>query len=176
MRQIVGSIEGEYRRYKALADGAIAQVTDGQLLLTGGPGSNSVATLVWHISGNLVSRFTEFLTTDGEKPWRDRDAEFLARNVDRTELLQKWEHAWAVLFQSLAGLDDEQLHAAVTIRGVNHSVHEALHRSLAHTAYHAGQIVFLAKALREGTWRYLSIPPGESAAYNAKPIREKPPL
>src|SRR5688572_17588161 len=127
MRQIVGSIEGEFRRYKALADGAIGQITDEQLLLAGGADGNSVATLVWHISGNLVSRFTEFLTSDGEKPWRDRDAEFLARNVDRTELREKWEHAWAVLFRTVADLDDELLHSVVKIRGVDFSVHEALH-------------------------------------------------
>lgn len=175
MRNIVGSIEGEYRRYKTLGDAAIGQLTDEQLSLAGSSGGNSVATLVWHISGNLVSRFTEFLSSDGEKPSRDRDTEFLARQVARTELSQKWEHAWAVLFRSLADLDDEQLHSAVRIRGVKLSVHEALHRSLAHTSYHVGQIVFLAKALRGGTWRYLSIPPGESAAYNTKPISEKPP-
>jgi len=175
MRPILESIEGEFRRYKALAEGAIGQLTDEQLLLAGSSDSNSVATLVWHISGNLVSRFTEFLTSDGEKPWRDRDAEFLARNVGRTELREKWEHAWAVLFRALADLDDERLHSVVKVRGVDFSVHEALHRSLAHTSYHVGQIVFLAKALRGGTWRYLSIPPGQSAAYNANPTGEKPP-
>jgi len=175
MRQIVGSIEGEYRRYKALGEGAIEQLSDEQLSQVSGSGGNSIATLVWHVSGNLASRFTDFLQSDGEKPWRDREAEFLQRIVSRTELREKWEAGWAVLFRSLAGLDDERLHAVVKIRGVPLSVHEALHRSLAHASYHVGQIVFLARELRSGQWRYLSIPPGGSAAYNKDPFAEKPP-
>jgi hypothetical protein len=133
-------------------------------------GSNSIASLVWHISGNLMSRFTDFLRADGEKPWRDRDAEFLHRTVSRAELREKWEKGWTVLFRSLADLDDEGLQAVVKIRGVPLSVHEALHRSLAHSTFHVGQVVFLAKAFRGGEWRSLSIPPGESAVYNAKHI------
>jgi uncharacterized damage-inducible protein DinB len=175
MRQILGSIEGEYRRYKALAEGAIEQLTDEQLSLADGTGGNSVATVVAHISGNLVSRFTDFLSSDGEKPGRDRDGEFLPRTVDRAELREMWERAFDVLFRSLAELDDARLHSEVTIRGVRFAVHEALHRSLAHTSYHVGQIVFVAKAFRGGSWRYLSIPPGASAAYNANPVAEKPP-
>jgi uncharacterized damage-inducible protein DinB len=175
MREIVGSIEGEYRRYKALGEGAIEQLDYEQLSQVIGSGGNSVATLVWHISGNLVSRFTDFLQSDGEKPWRDRDAEFRHRAVPRAELREMWEKGWTVLFRSLAELDDERLHAAVKIRGVALSVHEALHRSLAHTSYHVGQIVFVAKALRGGEWRHLSIPPGGSAAYNEHPVGEKPP-
>ncbi len=174
MREIVGSIEGEYRRYKTLGEGAIAQVTDEQLCQMTSYGGNSIASLVWHISGNLVSRFTDFLQADGEKPWRDRDAEFLHRTVSRAELREKWEKGWTVLFRSLADLDDKGLQAAVKIRGVPLSVHEALHRSLAHASYHVGQVVFLAKALRGGEWRSLSIPLGESAAYNANPVAEKP--
>ena len=175
MRQIVGSIEGEYRRYKMLGEQAIGQLTEPQLSETPGSVGNSVATLVWHISGNLASRFTGFLHSDGEKPWRDRDAEFVARSVSREQLLEKWESGWTILLESLAALDDEALHAVVTIRGVPLSVHDALHRSLAHTSYHVGQVVFLAKAIRGGEWRYLTIPPGGSAAYNAKPFAEKPP-
>jgi hypothetical protein len=174
-RQIVGSIEGEYRRYKLLADGALEQLTDEQLSLAGSSGGNSIATLVWHVSGNLASRFTDFLTSDGEKPWRDREGEFRVRPVDRMELRQQWDRGWAILFRSLADLDDGRLHAGVTVRGVALSVHEALHRSLAHTSYHVGQIVFLAKALRGESWRHLSIPPGESEKYNKNPVAEKPP-
>ena len=174
MRKIVGSIEGEHRRYKALGEGAIGQVTDEQLCQMTSSGSNSIASLVWHISGNLVSRFTDFLQSDGEKPWRDRDAEFLHRTVSRAELREKWEKGWTVLFRSLADLDDEGLQAVVKIRGVPLSVHEALHRSLAHASYHVGQVVLLAKALRGAEWRSLSIPPGVSAAYNANPVAEKP--
>lgn len=175
MRQIVGSIEGEYRRYKALGEGAIEQVTDEQLSQVSSDGGNSIATLVWHISGNPVSRFTDFLQSDGEKPWRDRDAEFLHRIVPRAELRAKWEQGWTVLFRSPADLDDERLYAGAKIRGVPLSVHEALHRSLAHTSYHVGQIVFLGRAFRGGEWRHLSILPGGSAAYNENPVAEKPP-
>jgi len=175
MRQIVGSIEGEYRRYKKLGESAIEQLTDEQAALATSAGGNSVATIVWHISGNLESRFTDFLDSDGEKPGRDRESEFRARSVTRPELLAKWEKGWAVLVDTLAGLEDAQIGAEVKIRGVGMSVLEALHRSLAHTAYHVGQIVFLAKMLRAGEWRYLTIPPGGSAAYNANPFAEKPP-
>ncbi len=115
------------------------------------------------------------MTSDGEKPWRHRESEFLARTVDRTELRQKWESGWTILFRSLADLDDDRLHAVVTIRGVALAVHEAPHRSLAQTSYHVGQIVFLAKTLRGADWHYLSIPPGESETYNRNPVAEKPP-
>jgi hypothetical protein len=175
MRHIIESIEGEFRRYKATGEGAIGQLTDEQLSHTGGGDGNSVTTIVWHVSGNLASRFTDFLHSDGEKPWRNRDEEFVARAVTRAALMEKWEQGWAILFESLRGLDDEHLHATVTIRGVALPVHDALHRSLAHASYHVGQIVFLAKALRGTGWRYLTIPPGGSAAYNANPVREKPP-
>ncbi len=175
MRKIIGSIESEYRRYMAAGEGAIAQLTDEQLSQNSSAAGNSVATLVWHISGNLASRFTDFLQSDGEKPWRNRDEEFLARTVSRAALTEKWVKGWAILFESLSKLNDEQLHETVKIRGVALAVHDALHRSLAHASYHMGQIVFLAKALRGAEWSYLSIPPGGSAAYNANPVAEKPP-
>ena len=130
---------------------------------------------MWHIAGNLASRFTDFLTSDGEKPWRDRESEFARRTVTRDELGAKWEAGWSALLGALAGLDDAHLPATVTIRGVGLSVLEALHRSLSHTAYHVGQIVFLAKALRGGDWKWLTIPPGGSADYNTNPAHEKPP-
>lgn len=173
MRKMIESIEGEYRRYKALGEGAIQQMTEEQLSQS--IGGNSVATIVWHISGNLASRFTDFLHSDGEKPWREREEEFRARTASRAQLVEKWEKGWTVLFQSLSKLSDDHLEASVKIRGVPLAVREALHRSLAHTSYHVGQIVFLAKALRGADWRYLSIPPGGSAAYNENPSSEKPP-
>jgi hypothetical protein len=130
--------------------------------------------IVWHVSGNLRSRFTDFLTTDGEKQWRKRDEEFEARSVSRTELLQKWNEGWDVLLGTLAILKDEDLARTVTIRGQALAVHEALHRSLGHTSYHVGQIVYLAHAFVGTEWTYLSIPPGGSGAYNADPKMEKP--
>jgi hypothetical protein len=175
MRDVVGSIEGEYRRYKKLGDEAIAQVDEAQLGVSGGPSSNSVAAMVWHVSGNLASRFTDFLDSDGEKPWRDRESEFAQRSVSRAELGAKWEDGWRALFGALAGLTDAHLQQSVAIRGVPLPVLDALHRSLAHTAYHVGQIVYVAKALRGGEWRWLTIPPGGSGAYNQNPAREKPP-
>jgi len=173
MRQIVSSMESEYRRYKLLAEAAIQQVTEAQLSERGDGAVNSITTLVWHVSGNLKSRFTDFLTTDGEKPWRDRDSEFLPRRVTKSELLQKWEEGWQVLFLALQNLQDHDLARSVTIRGSALSVPEALHRSLAHVSYHVGQIVLMAKAVRGADWQYLSIPPGQSAEYNEKPTEPK---
>jgi len=166
MKALIGSIDAEYGRYKALADAAIRQTRDEDLSKSWGE-SNSIAVICWHVSGNLRSRFTDFLTSDGEKPWRQRDEEFEARAVSREELLAKWEQGWAALQEALAGLTDDHLSQTVTIRGQAIHVHEALHRSLAHTASHVGQIVYLAKALRGADWQTLSIPKGKSAAYNA---------
>jgi uncharacterized damage-inducible protein DinB len=171
MRDLIASIDAEYRRYKTLGEGAINQVPDAQLAEAKGTG-NSIVTIVWHLAGNLKSRFTEFLTSDGEKPWRDRDSEFLARGVSRKELQAKWEDGWRALSAPLTDLTDEDLRRTVTIRGEPHTVAQALHRSLAHTSYHVGQIVYVAKALRGADWRYLSIPPGQSAQYN--PLSKKP--
>ena len=157
-RGLVASLEREYRRYKGYAEKSFEQVTADQLTAVLGDGSNSIAVLVWHVSGNLRSRFTDFLGTDGEKPWRDRDSEFDDRPVTRDELLAKWEDGWSVLFASLASLADADLARDVSIRGERMAVHDALHRSLAHTASHVGQIVLLAKALRGADWRTLTIP------------------
>ena len=166
MRDLIASIEAEYRRYKTLGEGAINQLADSQLAQVPGTG-NSIVTIVWHLTGNLKSRFTEFLTADGEKPWRDRDSEFLAREVSRKELQAKWEDGWRVLFAALTDLSDVDLGRTVTIRGEPHTVVQALHRSLAHASYHVGQIVYEAKALRGADWRYLSIPPGQSARFKS---------
>jgi hypothetical protein len=168
MRDLIESIRGEYERYKSLGDGAVRQVSDDELSQPGPNGSSSLAVVCWHLSGNLRSRFTDFLTSDGEKPWRNREEEFDDRVVSRAEFLAKWEQGWAVLFAALDGLTDEHLRATVSIRGQALKVHEALHRSLAHTAYHVGQMVYLAKAFRAGEWSSLSIPRGQSATYVPK--------
>lgn len=173
-RDIVESIEGEFRRYKALAEGAFAQLTDDELSRVGHEGDNSAATIGWHIAGNLASRFTDFLTADGEKDWRDRDSEFQERRVSRDEFLQYWERGWSLLFEALAGLSDTHLTYNITIRRQQYPVHEALHRSLAHATYHVGQIVFLAKSARGESWKTLSIPKGASAAHNQRAAREDP--
>jgi hypothetical protein len=168
MTSITESIRTEYLRYRKLAEEAMAQLGDGDLSAAGPNDGNSIAVICWHISGNLRSRFTDFLTSDGEKPWRVRDEEFLARKVTRAELLAKWNEGWEALLDALASLTDEQLQHSVTIRHIPHQVHEALHRSLAHVSYHVGQIVYLAKSMRGPEWTYLSIPPGQSEAVNKK--------
>jgi uncharacterized damage-inducible protein DinB len=169
---IVDSIAGEYRRYKVLAEAALEQVPEAALSQPGPSGGNSLATICWHVSGNLESRFTDFLPADGEKPWRQREAEFAARTVSRAELSAKWNQGWDALLTTLESLTDADLPKSITIRGQALSVHAALHRSLAHTSYHVGQIVYVAHAIRGREWRYLSIPPGQSDTYNATPTDE----
>ena len=173
MNTLISSIEAEFRRYKALAEGALKQVPEDHLSVNGLGGGNSLAILCWHISGNLRSRFTDFLTSDGEKEWRKRDEEFEARAVSRAVLTAKWNEGWEVLLATLAGLKDEDLSKTVTIRGQPLAVHEALHRALAHVSYHVGQIVYLSHSFVGTEWVYLSIPPGGSKAYNADPKFEK---
>jgi hypothetical protein len=174
MRDIIRSVEAEYTRYKALAEGAMAQLEDADVNERGPNAGNSIAMIVWHVSGNLASRFTDFLTSDGEKPWRHREEEFAARVVTRDELMEKWQHGWRVVLDTLSDLTDDRLSDTVTIRDQPLAVHEALHRSLAHASYHVGQIVLVAKTMRGNDWRYLSIPPGGSAAYNQNPALDRP--
>ena len=173
MNTIIASIRAEYLRYKALAEAAIGQLNESDLLVAGAGGGNSIAVLCWHLGGNLRSRFTDFLTADGEKPWRKRDEEFETRTVLRSELLAQWDRGWSVLLDTLSTLTDEDLDRTVTIRGQPLRVSEALHRSLAHMSYHVGQIVYQARGLKASDWRWLSIPPGQSDQYNARPTMEK---
>ena len=176
MRDIINGIEGEFRRYKKLSEEAIRQVRDEELSAVGPGGGNSIAVLVWHLSGNLKSRFTEFLTADGEKPWRRRDEEFIFRSVSRAELLDHWEGGWAVMFREVGALSDHDLNRSVTIRGERFTVRETLLRLMAHAAYHAGQIVYLAKAFKGGNWECLSIPLGTSEEFRRNPQgRQNPP-
>jgi uncharacterized damage-inducible protein DinB len=173
MTTIIESIRAEFLRYKALAEGAIRQLGDDDLSADGVNGGNSIAVICWHISGNFQSRFTDFLTEDGEKPWRNRDEEFQARTATRAALLEKWDRGWDALLGTLAQLADAQLQQTVTIRGQHLTVVEALHRSLAHLSYHVGQIVYIAKSRRGQDWTSLSIPPGKSDAYNRAPTNER---
>ena len=173
MPEVVKSVRAEFQRYKALAEAALEQVDDDQMFQVAFPGGNSMVTLMWHIGGNLASRFTDFLTQDGEKPWRRREEEFAHRTLDRQELMTFWSNGWACLFGALDDLRDADLEQHVTIRGVSLSVPEALHRSLAHISYHVGQIVLTGRFIVGEGWAFLSIPPGGSAAYNASPDRER---
>ena len=164
----VEAIADEFTRYKALGEAAIAQLDDDELGLIGSDGGNSIVSIVWHLAGNLESRFTDFRTSDGEKPWRDRDDEFVLRSVTKSALLEKWERGWRALLAAVSELADADLLQTVTIRRQQLRIDQALQRSLAHTAYHIGQVVFLAKQIRSGGWRCLSIPLGGSAAHNAR--------
>ena len=158
VREFIESCERVYRRYKGLAEATFEALTVEQLAQVAGAEGNSVAILAWHISGNLRSYFTDFLTSDGEKPWRQRDSEFEERRVTHGELGQRWAEGWDVLFTTLRGLSDADLNRRVRLRGEEVAVHDALHRSLAHTSYHVGQIVFLGKSFRGSEWQPLSIP------------------
>lgn len=174
MRTFVASIEAEFHRYKATAEAAFRQLS-GEELGQRGPGDgSSIAIIAWHLGGNLASRFTDFLIADGEKPWRGRDDEFVTRNPTHEELTNHWERGWNALLGSLADLSDADLERTITIRGTKLRVDEALHRSLAHTSYHVGQIVYLAKSWKGPDWKFLSIPPGQSKAYNLNPTLERP--
>jgi hypothetical protein len=156
-----------FRQYKRLGDGAIAQCPDAHLATTIDPESNSLAILVKHVAGNQRSRWTDFLTTDGEKPDRDRDSEFEAPPATRAELVALWERGWAVLFGALEPLTEADLVRTITIRGERHSVMQAINRQVAHYAYHVGQIVFVAKHFAGAQWKSLSVPKKMSAQFNA---------
>lgn len=152
-------VRGQFGKLKALAEGALAQVQDDDLNAALDAESNSLAVIVKHMAGNLRSRFTDFLTTDGEKPDRNRDAEFeVEGRPDRAAVMADWNRGWAVLFAALDALTPADLTSDVYIRGERHSVLQALHRQLTHHAYHAGQIVFLAKHLQSANWKTLSMP------------------
>ncbi len=156
----------QFRKYKKLAEGALAQVSDADFFRTLDAESNSVALVVKHMAGNMRSRWTGFLTTDGEKPDRDRDGEFEARDADtRQSLMAAWESGWTLTLDAIAPLRPEDLLAEVRIRGEAHTVMEAVHRQLTHYAYHIGQIVLLARHFAGPRWKSLSIPKGKSKEF-----------
>ena len=156
------------RGHKRLADGAIAQLSDEEFFALPDAESNSVAIVVKHMTGNMRSRFTDFLTSDGEKSDRNRDQEFIiAADATRIEILDAWEKNWQVVFDALGALSGDDLTREVTIRGEPHTVLRAINRQVAHYAYHVGQIVFLAKHWKGSEWKTLSVPKGQSAAINA---------
>ena len=160
----------QMRGQKRLADGAIAQLNDEELLVTLDAESNSVAILIKHLAGNMRSRFTDFLTTDGEKPGRFRDREFeLNAATSRAELMRWWEEGWSHVFAALDSLKPEDVMRTVTIRGEPHTVLQAINRQIAHYAGHIAQIIFLAKHLRSSEWKTLSIPRGKSEDYKVAP-------
>lgn len=162
-----------FRYYKGLADKSLAKLNTEQLYATPGPDDNSIAIIIQHMAGNMVSRWTDFLTTDGEKPDRQRDAEFTVQHFDKDQLLNYWEKGWTCLFAALEPLEEAQLKQIVYIRNEAHTVEAAILRQLGHLPYHVGQIVYLAKWLQGSTWESLTIPKGASERFNAEKFGQK---
>src|SRR6266853_1669436 len=154
--------------YKKMGEGAMEQVTDEQLFATLDEEMNSIAIIVKHMAGNMRSRWTDFLTSDGEKPDRNRDMEFVAPSATRADLVTLWNAGWELVFRALEPLSDADLERKVTIRGEPHSVMQAINRQIAHYAYHSGQIVFLAKHFKARDWKSLSVPRNKSADFNQR--------
>jgi len=163
----------EFRKLRQLGEHALAQTSDETFFAARGADANSIALIVKHLAGNMRSRWTDFLTTDGEKPDRHRDREFeLGAGDTREALVQSWEEGWTLLFETIGSLTPADLEATVTIRGEPHTVLQAMSRQMTHYAYHVGQIVLLAKQAAGAGWRSASIPRGKSAEFNAR-MREK---
>ena len=157
-----------FRAYKKLAEKAITQVNDEEFFVTLDEESNSVAVIMKHMAGNMFSRWTDFLTSDGEKPNRNRDMEFVIEpQTTKDEVIDYWEHGWKCVFEALEPLRPEDFEKKVTIRGEEHTIVQAINRQMTHYAYHIGQIVFLAKHFRSAEWKSLSIPRNRSAEFNA---------
>jgi hypothetical protein len=155
-----------FRSYKSLGDKTLEQVNDADINYTPNEESNSLALIVKHLHGNMLSRWTDFLNSDGEKDSRKRDAEFEGALRDKKELLELWEEGWACLFTALEALKEEDLPKTIYIRKEAHTVLEAINRQLSHYPYHVGQMVYLGKMIRKGAWRSLSIPKGQSEQFN----------
>ena len=159
-----------FRYYKTLAERAMAQVTDEQLLAVLDNEMNSIAVIVKHMAGNMRSRWTDFLTSDGEKPDRNRDTEFEGPPATRQALTGLWEEGWSLVFAALEPLSEQDLGKTVTIRGEAHSVMQAIARATAHYAYHCGQIVMLAKHFKSAGWQALTVPRGRSTEFNQRVV------
>jgi hypothetical protein len=170
----IEEIGRQFRGHKRMGEGAMAQLRDEDFFVTLDPESNSIAVLVKHIAGNMRSRFTDFLTTDGEKPDRFRDREFEITPANtRVEVMKSWEEGWAIVLATVDSLTPDDITKTVTIRGEPHTVLQALNRAVAHYAQHIGQIIFLAKHLRSSEWKTLSIPRGKSEEFKTVVPKEK---
>ena len=162
----INSARKEFSYYKMLAEKTINQVPDDKLFWQFNEESNSIAMIMKHMSGNMLSRWTDFLTSDGEKPWRERDKEFAPSLSDKNAVLEEWEQAWNCVFHAIDSLNPADLEKIVYIRNQGHTVVEAINRQLAHYPYHVGQIVFIGKMIRGNDWVSLSIPRNKSSDYN----------
>jgi Protein of unknown function (DUF1572) len=167
----------QLRGHKRMGEGAMSQLKDEEFFVALDPEANCIAVIVKHIAGNMRSRFTDFLSTDGEKPDRFRDREFeITPSTARADVMKWWDEGWAVVFAAIEPLRPEDVMRPVTIRGEPHTVLQAINRQIAHYAQHIGQIVFLAKHLRSGEWKTLSIPRGKSEDYKTAPPKTYKPL
>ncbi|MCY4779253.1 DUF1572 family protein [Sphingobacterium sp. UT-1RO-CII-1] len=166
MNSYLKGVKKQFLYYKMLGEKAMEQLQEEQLFWQYNVESNSIAVLVNHIAGNMLSRFTDFLTLDGEKPWRNRDAEFSNQFQDKEEVMKHWNKGWSCLFTTLDNLKDSDLEKIIYIRNEGHTVVEAINRQLAHYSYHIGQLVFIAKMLKNEDWQTLSIERNKSADYN----------
>lgn len=166
MESYLNSVVKQFKYYKMLGEKAMEQLQEDQLFWQYNEESNSIAVMVSHISGNMLSRFTDFLTTDGEKPWRNRDAEFANPFQNKEELMTQWNKGWDCLMNTLEHLTDPDLERIIYIRNDGHTVTEAINRQLAHYPYHIGQMVFIAKMLKNDMWKTLSIARNKSNDYN----------
>ena len=164
----LNSVTKQFEYYKMLGDKTIAQLPDDKLIWQFNPESNSIATIIKHLSGNMLSRWTDFLTSDGEKEWRNRDAEFDNDLTTKEEVIKCWEEGWKCFFDTLKSLKEDDLEKIIYIRNQGHTVLEAINRQLAHYPYHVGQIVFLGKMILNEKWQSLSIPRGKSNTYNTE--------
>lgn len=167
------SARAELSRYKSMAEKTFDQLDDAQLFWRQSESDNSIAFIAKHIVGNMRSRWTNFFTEDGEKPWRHRDTEFEGPYANRNEMLSSWQAAWDILFSVIDSIDEDNYNHTVKIRGEAHSVPAALNRQLAHYASHVGQIVFLGKLIKGESWTSLSIPKGKSDAFNTMMFKPK---
>ena len=162
------SIRKQFLYYKSLGERSMAQVPDEALFWQYNEASNSIAIVVKHLWGNMLSRWTDFLKSDGEKEWRDREGEFVGDIPDRAALMEKWNAGWACLFEALDTVGEKEVMQMIYIRNMGHTVVEAINRQMTHYAYHVGQIVYIARMVQDQDWQSLSIPKGGTAAYNAR--------
>lgn len=166
----------QFQYYKVLGEKAMAQIPDDKLNWQYNPETNSVAIIVKHLWGNMMSRWVDFLTKDGEKVWRDREAEFVNDITTRKELMEKWEEGWTALFDAMnsVALNPDSLERIIYIRNLGHTILEATNRQISHYAYHIGQIVHIGKMVQSEQWKSLSIPRGKTSEYNAAKFSKAP--
>ena len=163
----------QFAYYKQLGERSMAQIEESQLFFQPNEDTNSIAIIAQHLWGNMLSRWTDFRTSDGEKEWRMRDAEFEPVIITRAQLLEHWEQGWLCLFDALNSITDNDLQEIIYIRNEGHTILEAINRQIAHYSYHVGQIVFIAKMLKSNHWQSLSIPRNSSDAYNASKFEQE---